>query len=1221
MRTEQNIKDRYTITAGVTAYNANFPLYVDTDVAVYLSHDDGVTETLLTNGTHYTVTIAQDKQSGTVILKPAAGAAAGDILFLMSNLPYKQELDLNNVTTIDTNATETQLDRDCQQRQQLAYLVNRAALAPITSGKTGAEVFDDLKGEILAAKTAAESARDSASEYADTAAGAAGAATGFANDAAASAAAAQATLDQVKVETIGKIDNVMARGMFQCEGIDPDVGYESIYIPDSYKVGTHSLMLFDNDGNLLTPKTINPTTYDYDEVGSTAEASHFIKMYGTTSGEKYQYEIIGISAASLVDDDTIKWDEENGISVDAEAVLGDVDDLIEEKVEEILGEEIDIKTYQKINTRDWAATFNYAKGAVVTGSDGNLYVALQPSGPSTTPVNPVTEMAGQWEQLPVDLQPINAKNYGAKGDGETDDTAALNAAMTAAAGKTLYIPAGTYLTTTGLRIPSNTQVFGAGKFQTIIKLANTAASYLSAITNEQNTWNKHEDAVCRDNTGNVNIVLRDIGADGNGLRSVTGYSGCAIQFCNVQNLTIEDVYAVRGRLHCLDVASASYSTADIDDPDGWYYGASSNVVIINPVCVDSCNDDGLTTHFSHDIFIYNPLVYRTTAVTNDNTHGIEIDDGSYRVQVRGGYVSGYNSGIQIKAHSSQKYAPHDIVVDGLTLEGNAYNIQIAHGWTNEEREGYHPAGTQPLRNVSLKNVTSKNPVANSYVTEARHMDVGDTQQSTFSGIRLIGDGVTPNYGIRIRNKAKDCVYESIMLENVAKYDAAMQFIEIDSSTEGTVFKNVTSINCGDTALFYPQGSVVIDGVTATKSASVNQTPLIYFGTAYIQNSKYVVRNVWSYDGYDRIVGEITSGSYQPNQFKLTQDKPCEVELATRPKVLVTNAITASNRKPQATATATISDGAVTAITVSNAGFGYATPPLVKIEAPASGTTATATATINANGNVSGFTITNGGSGYSSAPSVTIEESIRNVPLALAYQAANENTTDTDGTGLSFWYRNRTDDVFEVARIFSSKTSGTDSDTGHELVFYTRDNSDFGHAATKRWRVTAAGNLMPCTTNKYQIGHANFLPTEIFAATGTINTSDVRLKTSIDTIPDAVLDAWGEVQWREFQFLDAVEKKGQSARLHTGLLAQVIDSTFKEHGLDACRYGLLCHDAWEEIRDEDGNVTQEAGDIWSIRYEEALAVEAAYQRRRAARAEARLADLERRVAALETSKEV
>ena len=161
-----------------------------------------------------------------------------------------------------------------------------------------------------------------------------------------------------------------------------------------------------------------------------------------------------------------------------------------------------------------------------------------------------------------------------------------------------------------------------------------------------------------------------------------------------------------------------------------------------------------------------------------------------------------------------------------------------------------------------------------------------------------------------------------------------------------------------------------------------------------------------------------------------------------------------------------------------------------------------------------------------------------------------------------------------------------------------------------------------TNNLFSLGNSSSRWTEVFAVTGTINTSDEREKESIDAIPDNVLDAWEDVDFVQFNFSDALQKKGENARLHCGLVSQQVARAFSAHGLDASRYGLYCYDQWEaqpkEV-DENGNVTMEAkpaGDAYGVRYIEALCVEAAYQRRRAERAEAKIKTLEDRLSALE-----
>lgn len=73
---------------------------------------------------------------------------------------------------------------------------------------------------------------------------------------------------------------------------------------------------------------------------------------------------------------------------------------------------------------------------------------------------------------------------------------------------------------------------------------------------------------------------------------------------------------------------------------------------------------------------------------------------------------------------------------------------------------------------------------------------------------------------------------------------------------------------------------------------------------------------------------------------------------------------------QASATAVLTDGAVTAITINNNGKFYNTPN-VSIEAVV-GNSATATAQISELGEISGITVTNAGLGYRTLPAITVE---------------------------------------------------------------------------------------------------------------------------------------------------------------------------------------------------------------------------------------------------------
>ena len=68
------------------------------------------------------------------------------------------------------------------------------------------------------------------------------------------------------------------------------------------------------------------------------------------------------------------------------------------------------------------------------------------------------------EPSPATPDSLNVKDYGAKGDGVSNDYAALSKAFSAAAttGTTVYLPAGTYLVNSRLTVPANVSVIGDG---------------------------------------------------------------------------------------------------------------------------------------------------------------------------------------------------------------------------------------------------------------------------------------------------------------------------------------------------------------------------------------------------------------------------------------------------------------------------------------------------------------------------------------------------------------------------------------------------------------------------------------------------------------------------------------------------------------------------------------------------------------------------------------
>lgn len=239
-------------------------------------------------------------------------------------------------------------------------------------------------------------------------------------------------------------------------------------------------------------------------------------------------------------------------------------------------------------------------------------------------------------------------------------------------------------------------------------------------------------------------------------------------------------------------------------------------------------------------------------------------------------------------------------------------------------------------------------------------------------------------------------------------------------------------------------------------------------------------------------------------------------------------------------------------------------------------------------------------------------------------------------------------------------------TAKKVVFSVNPNGSGVFAVPVR--AEFGGNVTPSENGSFSLGGASFKWSAVYATNATIQTSDERVKTEITDIPEVLLDAWEECGFKQFKLRSAVDKKGPNARLHFGGIAQQYKAVLESKGIDPTKYGFFCFDKWEDeyktemvevkppvygmvkvvdkpevkdlLYDDDGKMyerlispeeshmeqriveeavyeerkikTLDAGEQYSLRYEELLVLEAAYQRRRADKLEKRISDLEAKI---------
>lgn len=218
----------------------------------------------------------------------------------------------------------------------------------------------------------------------------------------------------------------------------------------------------------------------------------------------------------------------------------------------------------------------------------------------------------------------------------------------------------------------------------------------------------------------------------------------------------------------------------------------------------------------------------------------------------------------------------------------------------------------------------------------------------------------------------------------------------------------------------------------------------------------------------------------------------------------------------------------------------------------------------------------------------------------------------------------------------------DAGSGTNVFLATRTGSSIDVVELRGGQVRLNGEsvsnvVRPNVDDAYSLGEPSYRYTQLYAASGTINTSDVRAKSSISDPDDSTIRAWEKVSFKVFQFNESVAKKGKDlARVHVGLIAQEVVEAFESEGVDPFKLGIVCYDEWddqyetvvvidqEEVKDQNGNVitpsvshtekrkVMDAGNRYGIRYEEAFALECVCNRKRIADMQAKIEKLVEKV---------
>lgn len=411
-------------------------------------------------------------------------------------------------------------------------------------------------------------------------------------------------------------------------------------------------------------------------------------------------------------------------------------------------------------------------------------------------VDPVGDVIPDWKDL-LDNQfiqlhknvekEVNVADFGAIGDGKTDNTAAFKKAIGKGRVK-VTVPAGVFITK-GIQLPSWTMLVGAGKGITTIKLHDSVKKGIRLITNA-NHWK-----------GNHHLFLGELSLDWNVERlgdaaktSTWGNHSSCLTFANVTYGWVKDVEGINPGLHCFDITSTLYNYAG----DGFRARGGCKYVWLDNLTGYGFGDDGITTHHSDYVFISRCHMCDPSGRAHkkgfSNSNGIEVDDGSRNVLLVNNSSARCFGGVEIKAHENSSAASNVQIIGHISVNDNrSFNFRhIGHHKSTE-------AESQTAYNIIAANLVAIAPIFTELYkgSTPRGMVVSAYKNVVINHFTLIGDPEYDYQGnpvIAVQYRARNTILNNIDIRDFKKAGADIKIFGGENRADSIQIQNVTSQN-------------------------------------------------------------------------------------------------------------------------------------------------------------------------------------------------------------------------------------------------------------------------------------------------------------------------------------------------------------------------------------------------------------------------------------------
>lgn len=367
---------------------------------------------------------------------------------------------------------------------------------------------------------------------------------------------------------------------------------------------------------------------------------------------------------------------------------------------------------------------------------------------------------------------VNVKDYGAIGDGVTDDTLAFKTALSSISNYSgLFIPKGTYLITEELTLKNGKNVIGEDKYNCVI-LVNGDITLFSYTGNADGFNGELANFHIKSVTGNSKGIYMDNTSryyihDILFTDLATCLTACRGGFCTIKNL---------------------YSQAEAFRAGNYKFGAFSGENVysfvnsyISNIVAESSN--GVVSPAFHFRYCVATKCYSLFAPVGDTTEtGIQIDGDSQGLTFYGTMLTGLGEGVRIQSDADY---PKNIIFIGCDIDQCKTPIIITAGEEIEFIGGAITSSAKFTNNFAIQATDVK-------TLKLTSMSIGGYYTANGGGVHLFGttDGETTitdcnfhgnYYGVLIEenNKAvlknntfNDCESPIIGIDAIKGYNKA-----------------------------------------------------------------------------------------------------------------------------------------------------------------------------------------------------------------------------------------------------------------------------------------------------------------------------------------------------------------------------------------------------------------------------------------------------------------